>query len=612
MIIKVVTEMIRTLPKSLVESATALYESMLLEDRIDFLKEKNPTIDMSHETNMSRQIPASALIDHLASHADPTKNKQHTQWILGQYKKKNIRVEDAPRIKDTLSNFEKYKSKLPKKDINQYKTVGEINDAVHPHLGSATTNKEVNAEIHEKGRTLVHSAPDGTKVYRLEPNEHGKKASQDIYGGGSSGGGTHTDWCTAARSERCMFNTYSKKGNELHTIHTPDGSVYQAHVDSDQIMNNRDENVDGVIKSNNDETMVDHPHAMHISRALDHIPDGHLLKITHKLPGLSHDDISKALTHPDYGVRQVAAEHPNASKHHIDTAIQDDSEYVRRAAIKNKNATMEHINAGLHDKSSMVVEQAIKKSPYDSAHLESMYDNAHTDDKTFIRKAIVSHPNASNELITKGMHDKNSDVREAAIKNPIASKEHLISTLSHSDRNLVQHAISHPNADSQFIAEVLTKKTGNDNSTIRWVALQHKNLSPHAINLGLADENTTNVQQTLKHKNITPEHINIALDHPDHRVRMIAISHKNATPENINKGLLDTDARVAVGAAKHKNASYDNLMKALDRPEKEVKNSAVENFNSTEDHVRKAMKDSDPDVRDNAKGMGQLIMGMDV
>lgn len=101
------------------------YLGLLLENRIQFLKDKNPTIDTSHDALAIHDTP-SDIIDHFANVGDPSKNKQHTQWILGQYKKKNIRQEDMFRVRPALEHFDKYKSKLDKKDINQYKTLSEL------------------------------------------------------------------------------------------------------------------------------------------------------------------------------------------------------------------------------------------------------------------------------------------------------------------------------------------------------------------------------------------------------------------------------------------------------------------------------------------------------
>ena len=60
---------------------------------------------------------------------DPTRNKQYVLWLCNQYLKRQFRLEDYPRIHETLTHFEQVKSRLPIKDINQY-TFHSLEDAM--------------------------------------------------------------------------------------------------------------------------------------------------------------------------------------------------------------------------------------------------------------------------------------------------------------------------------------------------------------------------------------------------------------------------------------------------------------------------------------------------
>lgn len=214
---------------------------ILVESRIDFLKTQfSGKLDTSHDT-FAQHKDSNAIVDHFATHADPTSNKSHTQWILNQYKQKKIRQEDHPRIKETLSNFEKYKSKLPisNRNINSYKSLGEIDDAVTPHLGAPVTKTEKIEKEKTEGRELLHDSGN-LQVYKLKT----KEASQHHYGGGSKIG--NTDWCTAARSKDCAFDEYNKEGS-LYTIHVKNKigeEKYQYHPATNQFMDARDKSVD--------------------------------------------------------------------------------------------------------------------------------------------------------------------------------------------------------------------------------------------------------------------------------------------------------------------------------------------------------------------------------
>jgi len=216
-----------------------LIEYLLLEDRISFLqKHFAGKLDSSHDM-LSTHNSSDDIINHFATHADPTKNKSYTQWILTQYQQKNIRQEDHPRINETLKNFDRYKSKLPEKDINRYKTLGDIDAAVEPHINTPVTNREKSAEKIVQGRDLIHSS-DNMKVYHLKT----KEASKECYGGGSAIG--NTDWCTAARSDKNMFDSYNSRG-PLYTFHVKNDkggtSLYQFSPVAQQFMDAKDKSV---------------------------------------------------------------------------------------------------------------------------------------------------------------------------------------------------------------------------------------------------------------------------------------------------------------------------------------------------------------------------------
>jgi hypothetical protein len=171
------------------------FKNYLLENRLDFLKQNTKNLSTDHDT-LAKHKSAPEIIDHFATHADPTTKKTNTAWIVNQYKKGTIRQEDHPRIKSALEGFEKYKSKLPAKDINSYKSLGHLEDAVEPHLGSFSSNREEKASIKHEGADLIHDGKD-LMVHKLKTKE-----AACHYGAG-------TKWCTAAR-ENNMFDEYHK------------------------------------------------------------------------------------------------------------------------------------------------------------------------------------------------------------------------------------------------------------------------------------------------------------------------------------------------------------------------------------------------------------------
>ena len=220
------------------KSYQSLLESfeLLTEDRIDYLKNQYKDKLSTDHDQLAKHKESDKIIDHFANKADPSTGKVHTQWLVGQYAKKNIRQEDAPQLKSTLNDFALVKDNLEKKDLNQYKDVGELRDAIATQ--KATVEKKVKAkktEAEEKSASMEKLYDeDGVTGYKI-PN---RAASIKNYG--PAGVLAQTHWCTAANSEKNMFNHY--KGGK-YTMHFPNGEVLQYHHQSGQIMDRYDRQV---------------------------------------------------------------------------------------------------------------------------------------------------------------------------------------------------------------------------------------------------------------------------------------------------------------------------------------------------------------------------------
>lgn len=236
------------------KSYQSLLESfeLLTEDRIDYLKNQYKDKLSTDHDQLAKHKESDKIIDHFAGKADPSTGKVHTQWLVGQYAKKNIRQEDAPQLKATLNDFALVKDNLEKKDLNQYKDVGELRDAIATQ--KATVEKKIKAkktEAEEKSASMEKLYDeDGVTGYKI-PN---RAASIKNYG--PAGVLAQTHWCTAANSEKNMFNDY--RGGK-YTMHFPNGEVLQYHHQSGQIMDKYDRPV-----QEGDPRFAEHEH--HISK----------------------------------------------------------------------------------------------------------------------------------------------------------------------------------------------------------------------------------------------------------------------------------------------------------------------------------------------------------
>ncbi len=162
--------------------------------------------------------------------ADPTKNKEYTQWLAKVYSTGTIKIEDIiSRGADALAKYvyakRKNLLKPEHKDIGRlsFKDVEDIAIQV-PQVPQE--QKQQNAVQYYKDKDLRIIIP------------HDEEAAC-YYGQG-------TKWCTAARTNN-MFKHYSKKGLLYIIIPTkPEypGEKYQFNFETYQFMNEKDERAD--------------------------------------------------------------------------------------------------------------------------------------------------------------------------------------------------------------------------------------------------------------------------------------------------------------------------------------------------------------------------------
>jgi hypothetical protein len=500
--------MISTLNKSLIDAASKilnrnnsvmLYESIILvEDRIDFLKEKNPEIDSSHDM-LAQHRDSGAIIDHIASEGDPSKNKIHTQWILNQYKKKNIRQEDLPSVKDTLTNFEKYKNKLTQKDINQYPHINDVHDAVAPHIGTASSKKEEIRQVKDDGADLIHSE-NGLTVHKLKTKE---AACQ--YGKG-------TKWCTAAENNN-MFDSYNKRGS-IYVIQK-DGEKHQFHFESQQFMDAQDKSIDlgKFIEKNPELKNVDEFKDKHIAF---NTPEEQIAKIKEysspslvksainaniKIdPKLLHETTLKAIAASDAtpkdqsnehtGVIQAIQSNPKTSGDTLHAIASHDIHHTKYGI----SAISRHPNIK-QETAALLLDHSIKNNTQDNFNLSQnpsvtsdILSKIHDIGNNDLNDNIASHPNTPHTILQKLSVGRNHVAKQNVFLNP-ATPKHIIDSAVN---DVTAHsAISkNPSASPDTLSRISQTNLGND-----WI---HENLAgnkstPVEILKGLANHPNSDI-----------------------------------------------------------------------------------------------------------------------
>jgi hypothetical protein len=174
----------------------------------------------------NQEMTADQLTVELES-MDPTNGKM-LQWLVNQYAAGIFKLEDAPRVSTALTDFVKKKPSLEKKDINQYKQLSDLEDAVEdqPEVASKKQQKQ---EIKTQGADTVFES-DAYSIVKLKTEE-----AACAYGKG-------TKWCTAADHDN-QFDDYNERGPLYVILDHANNRKYQLQLETEQFMDEKDNEV---------------------------------------------------------------------------------------------------------------------------------------------------------------------------------------------------------------------------------------------------------------------------------------------------------------------------------------------------------------------------------
>jgi hypothetical protein len=142
--------------------------------------------------DMKKRYPEHENVVDLFVEGDPSGNNKYLQWMMKQHVKNQ---EDIGDILTVTTRFHQNIQRLQKKDINQYKTVNELAEALIK-IGKSKGEKE--RRIKREGAKVVF---ENDNVIALRPLNH--KASCK-YGAG-------TKWCVTMRDTDEYLKGYTKK-----------------------------------------------------------------------------------------------------------------------------------------------------------------------------------------------------------------------------------------------------------------------------------------------------------------------------------------------------------------------------------------------------------------
>lgn len=159
--------------------------------------------------------------------------QKYLQWVVNRYINREFMLEDYTRLKDYLIQFDRTRRLLAKKDINQYKSLTELEEAVDEVINKDTRSnkqkeKDEMAALFKNGEAKLIYRDNQIKV-EVPKTEN----AACILGRG-------TRWCTSATGGNNMFKHYNDQG-KLYIITTHDGHKFQFHYESQQFMDEKDE-----------------------------------------------------------------------------------------------------------------------------------------------------------------------------------------------------------------------------------------------------------------------------------------------------------------------------------------------------------------------------------
>jgi hypothetical protein len=153
-------------------------------------------------------------------------------WIARMYVGGQFKLEDVSRIRGEIVTFEKVKDQLENKDLNSYKTLNALYDAVEPFTQQAEVEPEIKKDAPEPEKDvewLIYTPNYKALVPKSEE-------ASCKYGQG-------TKWCTAATGGYNHFKSYSQRGDLVIIMAKIDGKTrkFQFHFETHSFMDERDQ-----------------------------------------------------------------------------------------------------------------------------------------------------------------------------------------------------------------------------------------------------------------------------------------------------------------------------------------------------------------------------------
>jgi hypothetical protein len=219
---------------------------ILNEDRSVFVvKTMGDKLKSAAEADQSYRGPTDAeTIVEMLKKADP-QNGTNIVFVARMYAKGQFKFEDVNRVKGDIDTYVKNKAKATVKDLNAFKDLSELYDAI------AEINSKINPEGEKsKAAEVKDIKMKGAKYLINTPNF---KAIQVTTHEAACFYGAGTKWCTIEKDD-ARFKGYSSQGDLIVLILPKEKKMnpitgqmaerkFQFHYESDQFMDEVDQSI---------------------------------------------------------------------------------------------------------------------------------------------------------------------------------------------------------------------------------------------------------------------------------------------------------------------------------------------------------------------------------
>jgi hypothetical protein len=219
--------------KTAQNSGNKLIDAMMRDPGMsDLLVDKSPSeLEQIKQLLQTSSDIQQDLLSQFES-ADPTKNKQYTQWIIGRYIKRDFLIEDLEVVHRYLEKFiEAIRQKLVQnRDLNSY-TLGSLKKLIREIYSGKTDSDDKDDALYPiiPGTQVLYNGPLGQFV--IPKTLAASQALQKV--------GHEAEWCTADSRAPTHYPEYAEQG-PLYVWIDADGSKYQFHFPTSQFMDEWD------------------------------------------------------------------------------------------------------------------------------------------------------------------------------------------------------------------------------------------------------------------------------------------------------------------------------------------------------------------------------------